>query len=76
MADVEMPEVDHPPKANKRQASAIPTRDELNHLRDTEDLFSTNLLKLEVDELLGEVKVDYAKQKRIESALLRQYKGL
>jgi U3 small nucleolar RNA-associated protein 22 len=44
-------------------------------LRDTEDLFSTNLLKLEVDELLGEVKVDYAKQKRIESALM-ELKGV
>jgi U3 small nucleolar RNA-associated protein 22 len=44
-------------------------------LRDTEDLFSTNLLKLEVEELLGEVKVDYGKQKRIESALM-ELKGV
>ncbi len=37
---------------------ALPTKEEQMHLRETENLMRTNLLKLQVDEMLGEVRDD------------------
>ncbi|XP_017777485.1 PREDICTED: nucleolar protein 6 [Nicrophorus vespilloides] len=34
-----------------------PTADELNQLRETENLFNSNIFRLQIDELLGEIKV-------------------
>lgn len=42
---------------------AIPTMEEASLLRETEGkLFQGNLLRLEVEELLGEVRLDYTKK--------------
>jgi len=40
-----------------------PTSDELDHLRETKNLFKSNLLKLEIEELLGEVTVVCSKKR-------------
>lgn len=55
---------DGPPQKKARDAKyAIPTMEETCLLRETEGkLFEGNLLRLEVDELLGEVRVDHAKK--------------
>ncbi|CAM9137789.1 unnamed protein product, partial [Hapterophycus canaliculatus] len=54
-----------PPQKRARDAKyAIPTMEESALLRETEGrLFEGNLLRLEVEELLGEVRVDYGKKK-------------
>lgn len=53
-----------PPQKRARDAKyAIPTMAEASLLRETEGkLFEGNLLRLEVEELLGEVRVDYGKK--------------
>lgn len=62
-----------PPQKRARDAKyAIPTMEEAALLRETEGrLFEGNLLRLEVEELLGEVKVDYGK-KSIKALEVRQ----
>ena len=45
--------------SKKRKAMYdLPTKEEQMHLRETEDLMRTNLMKLQVEELLGEVSID------------------
>ena len=53
-----------PPQKRARDAKyAIPTMEEACLLRETEgNLFEGNVLRLEVEELLGEVRVDYGKR--------------
>lgn len=53
-----------PPQKRIRNAKyAIPTMEEACLLRETEGkLFQGNLLQLEVEELLGEVRLDYSKK--------------
>lgn len=55
---------DGPPQKRTRDAKyAIPTMEEAALLRETEGkLFEGNLLRLEVEEMLGEVRVDYGKK--------------
>ncbi|CAM9356162.1 unnamed protein product [Chrysoparadoxa australica] len=56
---------DEDARSRKRPRSgkfALPTAQESAHLRKTEDLVKTNLLKLEVEELLKEVQVDHDKK--------------
>lgn len=55
---------DGPPQKRARDAKyAIPTMEEASLLRETEGrLFEGNLLRLEVDELLTEVRVDHGKK--------------
>lgn len=55
---------DGPPHKRSRDAKyAIPTMEEACLLRETEGkLFEGNLFRLEVEELLGEVRVDHAKK--------------
>ncbi|CAN0213761.1 unnamed protein product, partial [Ectocarpus sp. 12 AP-2014] len=53
-----------PPQKRARDAKyAIPTMEEASLLRETEGkLFEGNLLRLEVEELLGEVRLDHSKK--------------
>ncbi|KAJ3021439.1 hypothetical protein HKX48_008533 [Thoreauomyces humboldtii] len=53
-----------------------PTNDEIQNLKETTDLFKSNLFKLQIDELLGEVKLDQTNSRTtaLEKAL-RTIKG-
>ncbi|CAM9241740.1 unnamed protein product, partial [Discosporangium mesarthrocarpum] len=53
-----------PPRKRTRgdERYAIPTPEEASKLRETEGLFHSNLLVLEVEELLKEVRVDHSKK--------------
>lgn len=55
---------DGPPQKRTRDANyAVPTMEEASLLRETEGkLFEGNLLRLEVEELLKEVRVDHGKK--------------
>ncbi|KAJ3413517.1 hypothetical protein HDV05_007900 [Chytridiales sp. JEL 0842] len=50
-------------QTNKKKSGAAlykpPTNDEMQQLKDNTDLFQSNLFKLQIDELLKEVKLDY-----------------
>lgn len=51
---------EHARKRHKNENSkfALPTKEEQMHLRETENLMRTNLLKLQVDEMMIEIKED------------------
>ena len=49
---------------NEKGKFALPTKEEQMHLRETENLMKTNLLKLQVDEMLAEVKEESYMHKR------------
>lgn len=49
---------------NEKGKFALPTKEEQMHLRETENLMKTNLLKLQVDEMLEEVKDESYLHKR------------
>ena len=53
-----------PPSIPTRSDSkyAPPTEDELKHLRETEDLFTRNLLRLQLTEVLTDVRVEAGKE--------------
>ena len=53
---------------------AIPSREEMVALKETQALFKSNLFRLQLEEFLKEVQVDYTKQGFLESTLhaLRQ----
>ncbi|KAJ3297816.1 hypothetical protein HK104_000070 [Borealophlyctis nickersoniae] len=60
------------PRADRRTGKSLfkpPTSDELQQLKETSDLFKSNLFKLQIDELLSEVRVDYNKTSPLEKAL-------
>ncbi|PKY37898.1 Nrap protein [Rhizophagus irregularis] len=46
-----------------------PTNEEIQELRETADLFKSNIFKLQIDELLSEVNIDYNATTRLENAL-------
>ncbi|KND02445.1 rRNA-processing protein UTP22 [Spizellomyces punctatus DAOM BR117] len=46
-----------------------PTNEEIQQLKETTDLFKSNLFKLQIDELLKEVRIDYSKTTALEKAL-------
>ncbi|CAB5091673.1 uncharacterized protein OCT59_010412 [Rhizophagus irregularis] len=46
-----------------------PTNEEIQELRETADLFKSNIFKLQIDELLSEVNIDYNAATRLENAL-------
>jgi len=48
-----------------------PTNDEMQGLKETSELFKSNIFKMEIDELLKEVKVDYTKMSALEMVLHR-----
>lgn len=62
MADVDLPDPDHGASA-KRSKHAVLTPEEADHLRETSNLFRSNLLKLEIEQLLVEVEVRYDSSK-------------
>lgn len=46
-----------------------PTNEEIQGLQESSDLFKSNIFKLQIEELLKEVQVDYKKAHPLESAL-------
>ena len=62
-------ENEHSIKRRKPNSSKLqlPTRDELVHLRETENLFKSNLLKLQTTELLNEVRMTATLPSKVES---------
>ncbi|KAM5183507.1 nucleolar protein 6 isoform 1-T2 [Callospermophilus lateralis] len=59
-----------PVKLSKAELYKEPTNEELNRLRETEILFHSSLLRLQVEELLKEVKLSEKKKDRIDAFLL------
>jgi len=49
--------------------SVAPTNEEIQNLKETQDLFNSNIFRLQLLELFKEVKVDYTKLTSLESAL-------
>ncbi|GCB72065.1 hypothetical protein scyTo_0001811 [Scyliorhinus torazame] len=56
-------------KLSKRELYKPPTNEELNQLKETENLFHSTLLRMQIEELLKEVKVKERKRKVIETFL-------
>lgn len=45
--------------SNKSKLYSLPTNEEMQELKGTSDLFKSNIFKLQIDELLKEVRLDY-----------------
>ncbi|XP_004600255.2 nucleolar protein 6 [Sorex araneus] len=58
-----------PVKLSREELYKEPTNEELNHLRETENLFHSSLLRLQVEELLKEVRLSDKKKARIDAFL-------
>ncbi|KAB1252201.1 Nucleolar protein 6 [Camelus dromedarius] len=58
-----------PVKLSRAELYKEPTNEELNRLRETESLFHSSLLRLQVEELLKEVKLSEKKKERIDAFL-------
>lgn len=58
-----------PVKLSRAELYKEPTSEELNRLRETESLFHSSLLRLQVEELLKEVKLSEKKKDRIDAFL-------
>ncbi|XP_060711362.1 nucleolar protein 6 [Hemiscyllium ocellatum] len=56
-------------KLSKRELYKPPTNEELNQLKETENLFHSTLLRMQVEELLKEVKLKEKRRKAIDSFL-------
>ncbi|KAI8896177.1 Nrap protein [Globomyces pollinis-pini] len=56
-------------KVNEKALHRLPTTEEMNSLKETSDLFKSNLFKLQINELLKEVNINYQKTKPIQTAL-------
>lgn len=61
-------------KASDPALFAVPTTEEAYALKNTEILYQSNLLKLQLDELLNELAVPDSKQKRFD-ALINEFKS-
>ncbi|KAM4706920.1 nucleolar protein 6 isoform 2-T2 [Discoglossus pictus] len=63
------PEVDilKPVRLSKSELYKPPTNEELNTLKETENLFHSNLLRMQIEELLHEVKLKEKKRKTIDA---------
>lgn len=59
-----------PVKLSRAELYKEPTNEELNRLRETESLFHSSLLRLQVEELLKEVRLSEKKKDRIDAFLL------
>ncbi|XP_060055255.1 nucleolar protein 6 isoform X2 [Erinaceus europaeus] len=59
-----------PVKLSRAELYKEPTNEELNRLRETESLFHSSLLRLQVEELLKEVRLSEKKKERINAFLL------
>lgn len=55
-----------PVKLSRAELYKEPTNEELNHLRETENLFHSSLLRLQVEEVLKEVRLPEKKKARID----------
>uniref|UniRef100_A0A452SLY1 Nucleolar protein 6 n=1 Tax=Ursus americanus TaxID=9643 RepID=A0A452SLY1_URSAM len=64
-----------PAKLSRAELYKEPTSEELNRLRETESLFHSSLLRLQVEELLKEVRLPEKKKERID-AFLREVNQL
>ncbi|EFA83954.1 U3 snoRNP protein [Heterostelium album PN500] len=51
------------------EQSRAPTTEEMQEFRETQDLFNSNLFRLQINELFREIKVNYTKTTALESAL-------
>eukprot|EP01132_Coremiostelium_polycephalum_P004866 gene4866-6065_t len=51
------------------ELSVAPTNEEIQSFKETQDLFNSNLFRLQVTELFNQVKVDYTKTSALDSAL-------
>ncbi|KAM4876616.1 nucleolar protein 6 [Thomomys bottae] len=58
-----------PPKLSRAELYKEPTNEELNRLRETEILFHSSLLRLQVEELIKEVRLSEKKKDRIDAFL-------
>uniref|UniRef100_A0A452SLX4 Nucleolar protein 6 n=1 Tax=Ursus americanus TaxID=9643 RepID=A0A452SLX4_URSAM len=58
-----------PAKLSRAELYKEPTSEELNRLRETESLFHSSLLRLQVEELLKEVRLPEKKKERIDAFL-------
>ncbi|XP_026569693.1 nucleolar protein 6 [Pseudonaja textilis] len=58
-----------PVKLGKGELYKVPTNEELSHLKETENLFHSNLLRLQIEELLKEVTLKEKRKQRIEAFL-------
>ncbi|KAB0392685.1 hypothetical protein E2I00_019301, partial [Balaenoptera physalus] len=58
-----------PVKLSRAELYKEPTNEELNRLRETESLFHSSLLRLQVEELLKEVRLSEKKKERIDAFL-------
>ncbi|XP_064421100.1 nucleolar protein 6 isoform X2 [Latimeria chalumnae] len=58
-----------PVTLSKKDLYKPPTNEELNQLKETENLFHSSLLRLQIEELLMEVELKEKKRKRIDSFL-------
>uniref|UniRef100_A0A8C3XAI9 Nucleolar protein 6 n=1 Tax=Catagonus wagneri TaxID=51154 RepID=A0A8C3XAI9_9CETA len=58
-----------PVKLSRAELYKEPTNEELNRLRETESLFHSSLLRLQVEELLKEVRLSEKKKERIDTFL-------
>ncbi|XP_072815347.1 nucleolar protein 6 isoform X2 [Vicugna pacos] len=58
-----------PVKLSRAELYKEPTNEELNRLRETESLFHSSLLRLQVEELLKEVQLSEKKKERIDAFL-------
>ncbi|XP_063151962.1 nucleolar protein 6 [Candoia aspera] len=58
-----------PVKLGKRELYKVPTNEELGHLKETENLFHSNLLRLQIEELLKEVTLKEKRKQRIDGFL-------
>ncbi|CAM9481846.1 unnamed protein product [Lampetra planeri] len=64
-----------PSKPMKQDLYRPPTSEELNHLRETQQLFHSGLLRMQLDELLAEVRLPQKKREMID-AFLHDLNGL
>jgi U3 small nucleolar RNA-associated protein 22 len=58
-----------PPSKKPRLITQLPTSEELINLTQTQELFKSNLFRLQISELLSEVIIDYTKLSKIETVI-------
>jgi U3 small nucleolar RNA-associated protein 22 len=62
-------ESQHPSGIKNKSLYKAPTNEEIQGLQESADLFKSNIFKLQIEELLKEVQVDYKKTQPLEAAL-------
>lgn len=59
----------HPTGVKNKSLYKAPTNEEIQGLQESADLFKSNIFKLQIEELLKEVQIDYKKAQPLEAAL-------